>query len=337
MARKPDNLLDVVLLGVERVVLLKLEKPADYYTARVKPLPLSPENNTEIEALHREVIDLAIRALAITQPQAADELRRLLSNSKDPVRTVYTLAPMFSLELEKEQSLLEAPTVGDALRLMHSYLTHELQVLEIRNRIASQAQTEMSKEQRDYLLRQQMRAIQKELSGEDSEQSEAVLLRERFTKADLPEEVRKEIERELTKLERLSPASPDYHVTRAYLEFVLELPWTAQTQDVLDIGRARQILDEDHYDLKDVKERILEHLGVMKLNPTAKSPILCFVGPPGVGKTSLGQSIARALGRKFERLSLGGMHDEAELRGHRRTYIGAMPGRIIQALRRVRR
>jgi ATP-dependent Lon protease len=334
MARKPNNLLEVVLLGVERVVLLKLEKTADYYTARVKPLPLSQESNTEIEALHREVVDLAIRALALTQPQAAEELRRLLANSKDPARTVYTLAPMFSLELEKEQSLLEAPTVADALRLMHSYLTHELQVLEIRNRIASQAQTEMSKEQREYLLRQQMRAIQKELGGEDSEQSEIALLRERFTKADLPEEVRKEIERELTKLERLSPASPDYHVTRAYLEFVLELPWTAQTQDVLEIARARQILDEDHYDLKDVKERILEHLGVMKLNPTAKSPILCFVGPPGVGKTSLGQSIARALGRKFERLSLGGMHDEAELRGHRRTYIGAMPGRIIQAIRR---
>jgi ATP-dependent Lon protease len=334
MARKADNMLDVVLLGVERVVLLKLEKTAGYYTARVKPLPLLPENSTEIEALQREVIDQATRALALTQPQAAEELQRLISNSKDPVRTVYMLAPMFSLELEKEQSLLEAPTLADALRLMHSYLTHELQVLEIRNRIASQAQTEMSKEQRDYLLRQQMRAIQKELGGEDAEQSEAALLRERFIKADLPEEVRKEIERELTKLERLSPVSPDYHVTRAYLEFVLELPWTAQTQDVLDIGRARQILDEDHYDLKDVKERILEHLGVMKLNPTAKSPILCFVGPPGVGKTSLGQSIARALGRKFERLSLGGMHDEAELRGHRRTYIGAMPGRIIQALRR---
>jgi len=334
MARKSDKTLDIVLLGLERVVLLKLDKSADYYTARVKPLPLAPENNTEIEALHREVIDLAVRALSLTQPQAAEELRRLLANSKDPVRTVYTLAPMFSLELEKEQSLLEAPSVADALRLMHSYLTHELQVLEIRNRIASQAQTEMSKEQRDYLLRQQMRAIQKELNGENAEQSEAALLRERFNKADLSEEVRKEIERELTKLERLSPASPDYHVTRAYLEFVLELPWTAQTQDVLDIGRARQILDEDHYDLKDVKERILEHLGVMKLNPTAKSPILCFVGPPGVGKTSLGQSIARALGRKFERLSLGGMHDEAELRGHRRTYIGAMPGRIIQALRR---
>ena len=334
MARKPNNLLEVVLLGVDRVVLLKLEKQGDYYKARIKPLPLARETNTEIEALHREVTELAMRALALTQPQAADELGRLIASSKDPVRTVFTLAPMFSLELEKEQSLLEAPTVADILRLMHSYLSHELQVLELRNKIASQAQTEMSKEQRDYLLRQQMRAIQKELGGENPEQSEIALLRERFSKADLPEEVRTEIERELARLERLSVASPDYHVTRTYLDFVLELPWTAETRDVLDIGRARQILDEDHYDLREVKERILEHLGVLKLNPTAKSPILCFVGPPGVGKTSLGQSIARALGRKFERLSLGGMHDEAELRGHRRTYIGAMPGRIVQAIRR---
>jgi ATP-dependent Lon protease len=193
----------------------------------------------------------------------------------------------------------------------------------------------MTREQREYLLRQQLRAIQKELGGGDnSEQSEVALLRERLAKADLPEEVRKEAERELGRLEKLPPAAPDYHVTRTYLDFLLELPWNKATEDVLEISRARQILDEDHYDLREVKERILEHLGVLKLNPTAKSPILCFVGPPGVGKTSLGQSIARALGRKFERLSLGGMHDEAELRGHRRTYIGAMPGRIIQAVRR---
>jgi ATP-dependent Lon protease len=247
---------------------------------------------------------------------------------------VYTLAPIFSLELEKEQALLEAPTVAEALRLMHAHLTHELQVLELRSKIASQAQSEMSREQREYLLRQQMRAIQKELGGDNPEQSEVALLRERFEKAELPEEVRKEVERELGKLERLPSASPEHSVSHAYLEFLLELPWKEATEDVLDIGRARQILDEDHYDLREVKERILEHLGVLKLNPTAKSPILCFVGPPGVGKTSLGQSIARAIGRKFERLSLGGMHDEAELRGHRRTYIGALPGRIIQAIRR---
>jgi ATP-dependent Lon protease len=334
MARKPEGTLEVILLGVERVVLLKLEQDDGYQTARIKPLPVPEEKSAEVEALHREVADLAARALAFIQPQAAEELRQLIEASKEPLRLVYTLAPMFSLDLEKEQQLLEAATLSDCLRLMHTYLSHELQVLELRSKIASEAQSEMSKEQREYLLRQQLRAIQKELNGENAEASEIALLRERLAKLDLPEEVRKEAERELARLERLPAAAPDYHVTRTYLDILLELPWKAATEDLLDIARARQILDEDHYDLREVKERILEHLGVLKLNPTAKSPILCFVGPPGVGKTSLGQSIARALGRKFERLSLGGMHDEAELRGHRRTYIGAMPGRIIQAIRR---
>jgi ATP-dependent Lon protease len=334
MARRADGLLEVVLLGVERVVLIKLEQHGVYQKARIKPLPLPQEKSPEIEALRREVGELAVRALALTQPQAADRLSQLIADAKDSLRLVYTLAPMFSLELEKEQALLEAPTVADCLRLMHSYLAQELQVLELRSKIANEAQSEMSREQREYLLRQQLRAIQKELGGENPEQSEVALLRERLEKADLPEEVRKEAERELGRLEKLPPAAPDYHVTRTYLEFLLELPWKKSTEDVLDISRARQILDEDHYDLREVKERILEQLGVLKLNPTAKSPILCFVGPPGVGKTSLGQSIARALSRKFERFSLGGLHDEAELRGHRRTYIGAMPGRIIQAIRR---
>ena len=334
MARKSEELLEVVLLGVERIVLIKLEQHGNYQRARIKPLPLPQDKSPEVEALHREITELAARALALIQPQAAEELRRLIAGTKDSLRLVYTLAPMFSLELEKEQALLEAGTVADCLRLMHAYLSHELQVLQLRSKIANEAQSEMSKEQRDYLLRQQLRAIQKELGDENPEQSEIALLRERFSKADLPEDVRKEVERELARLERLPSASPDYNVIRTYLDIVLELPWKTATEDVLDIARARQILDEDHYDLREVKERILEHLSVLKLNPTAKSPILCFVGPPGVGKTSLGQSIARALGRKFERLSLGGLHDEAELRGHRRTYIGAMPGRIIQAMRR---
>jgi ATP-dependent Lon protease len=334
MGRSREGALDIVLLGVERAVLIKLEQSGNFQKARVKPLPLPEEKSTEIEALYREVGELASRALAIIQPQAVGEFAQLISNTKEPLRLVYMLAPMFSLELEKEQALLEALTVADALRLMHGHLTHELQVLELRSKIASEAQTEMSREQREYLLRQQMRAIQKELGGENPEQSEINLLRERFEKADLPEDVRKEVERELGRLERLPAQAPDYHVGRTYLDFLLELPWKTATEDVLDIARAREILDQDHYDLREVKERILEHLGVLKLNPTAKSPILCFVGPPGVGKTSLGQSIARAIGRKFERLSLGGMHDEAELRGHRRTYIGAMPGRVIQAIRR---
>jgi ATP-dependent Lon protease len=250
------------------------------------------------------------------------------------LQLVYLLGSMLNLDLVKEQSILEAQTRADALRLMHGYLTYEVQVLELRQKIAGQAQHEMSREQREYLLRQQLRAIQQELGEQNPEQAEITLLRERLEKEDLPEDVRKEAERELQRLERLPAASPEHHVVRSYLELVLELPWRKSTESVFDLARARQVLDEDHYDLKEVKERILEHLGVLKLNPEAKAPILCFVGPPGVGKTSLGQSIARALGRTFERMSLGGMHDEAELRGHRRTYIGALPGRIIQAIRR---
>jgi ATP-dependent Lon protease len=250
------------------------------------------------------------------------------------MRLVYLLASMFSLDLVKEQTLLEAQTCADALRLLHNYLSHELQVLEIRNKINTEARSEMSKDQREYLLKQQMRAIQQELGEKNPEQAEIDQLRERLEKADLPEEVRKEATRELGRLERLPPQAPDYHVIRTYLDYVLELPWRISTDDNMDIARARQVLDEDHYDLKEVKSRILEHLAVLKMNPGAKAPILCFVGPPGVGKTSLGQSIARSIGRKFERFSLGGMHDEAELRGHRRTYIGSMPGRLIQSIRR---
>jgi len=192
----------------------------------------------------------------------------------------------------------------------------------------------MSREQRDYFLRQQLRAIQDELGEKTPEKAEVDSLRDRLNEADLPESVRKEAERDLNRLERLPAQAPDYQVTRTYLELVLELPWKKRTPDLLDLNHARDVLNEDHFGLTEIKERILEHLAVLKLNPNAKAPILCFVGPPGVGKTSLGQSIARALGRKFERFSLGGLHDESELRGHRRTYIGAMPGRIIQAIRR---
>jgi ATP-dependent Lon protease len=217
---------------------------------------------------------------------------------------------------------------------MHTYLSYEVQVLELRSKIVTEAQTELGKEQRDYLLRQQMRAIQQELGEESPEKAEIATLRDRMKRVRLPSLVRKEAERELQRLEKIPPASPDHSVIRAYLELVLELPWRKSSKQVLDLGRTRRILDEDHFDLKEIKERILEQLGVLKLNPLAKAPILCFVGPPGVGKTSLGKSIARALGRHFERMSLGGMHDEAELRGHRRTYIGALPGGIIQAIRR---
>jgi ATP-dependent Lon protease len=331
---RSENALELIVQGVERVVLVRLEQTSPYLRAIVRPLPLPDDQGTEVEALHRAVLELARQALSLAQPQASVDLSQLLTQARDPIQVVFLLGSMLTLDLEKEQKLLEAGSRVDALRLMHTYLSHEVQVLELRNKISTQAQTEMSKEQRDYLLRQQLRAIQQELGEGDPEKAEVVLLRQRLKETDLPEEVRKEAERELTRLEKLPAASPDHQLTRTYLEFILELPWQKSTEDVIDLPRSRQVLDEDHYDLQEVKGRILEQLAVLKLNPRAKAPILCFVGAPGVGKTSLGQSIARAIGRKFERMSLGGLHDEAELRGHRRTYIGAMPGRVMQAIRR---
>jgi ATP-dependent Lon protease len=332
--RSGEDHLELVVLGMERVALLKLDDSEPYLKARVTPLPLPEDKSAEVEALQSALIEIAGEALTLAQPNAPQELRGLLAANEDPLRLAFVLASMFSLDAEKGQALLEAPTRLEALRIMHSYLTHEVQVLELKNKINTEARSEMTKEQHDYLLRQQMRAIQQELGEKGGEQAEAQQLRERLDKADLPEEILKEAKRELDRLEKLPPGAPDYNVIRTYLDYVLELPWKKSTEDALDIARARQVLDEDHFGLKDVKERILEHLGVLKLNPNAKAPILCFVGAPGVGKTSLGQSIARALGRKFERMSLGGLHDEAELRGHRRTYIGALPGRVIQSMRR---
>jgi ATP-dependent Lon protease len=321
-------------MGEERVVLLKTEHPGAYLTARVSPLPLPEESSTEQEALQTALYDLASRAVEKVNPQAAEQIGNLLASADDPMQLIWLLATAFSLDLDKAQSLLEAQSRLDALRLAVRHISHEIQVLEMRQKIVNEAQTEMSKEQREYVLRRQLKAIQQELGEGDADSSDVDELREKLAKANLPDEVRKEADRELKRLERLPSQAPDHHILRTYLELVAELPWNVSTEDQLDIPRARQILDDDHYGLKDVKERILEHLGVLHRNPSAKAPILCFVGPPGVGKTSLGQSIARSLGRKFERMSLGGLHDEAELRGHRRTYIGAMPGRLIQAVRR---
>jgi ATP-dependent Lon protease len=333
MARTEETV-EMLVQGAERVTLLRAEQTEPFLKVRAQALPFPDDQGTEVEALYRAVIDLARRVLALAQTETPVDINQLVAQVGDPLRLVYLLGSMLSLDVPKEQALLEAPTRAEALRLLHAYLSHEVQVLELRQQITSRAQTEMSKEQRDYMLRQQMRAIQEELGDKTPEKAEVEALRQRLAEADLPEDIRTEAERELDRLERLPPAAPDYQVIRAYLDLILELPWRKSTTDILDLGRARQILDEDHYDLKEIKERILEYLAVLKLNPQAKAPILCFIGPPGVGKTSLGQSIARALGRHFERASLGGMHDEAELRGHRRTYIGAMPGRVIQAIRR---
>src|SRR6202050_1897535 len=288
---RAEGHLELLVLGMERVALVKLDTSEPFLKARVTPLPLPEDKSSEIEALQGALIELAGEALTLAQPNAGQELRGLLSANEDPVRLAFVLSSMFSLDAEKAQSLLEAPSRLEALRIMHRYLTHEIQVLELRNKINTEARTEMTKEQHDYLLRQQMRAIQQELGEQGGEKAEAQQLRERLEKANLPEDILKEATRELDRLEKLPPGAPDYNVIRTYLDYVLELPWKTSTEDSLDIARARQVLDEDHFGLKDVKERILEHLGVLKLNPNAKAPILCFVGPPGVGNTSLGHSM----------------------------------------------
>jgi ATP-dependent Lon protease len=329
-----EGVIELIVQGIERVTILKAEQTEPFLKARVQPLPEPQDNDTEVEAMYRAIVELAARVLELAQVQVPINIQQLVAQTQDPLRFAYMLGSMLSLDVAREQALLEAPTRAEALCLLHGYLGHEIQVLELRKKISTAAETEMTKQQREYMLRQQMQAIQQELGEKEPEKAEVEELRRRLGEADLPDEVRKESERELKRLERLPSAAPDYQVIRTYLDFILELPWKKATTDVIDLAHARQVLDEDHYDLKDIKDRILEDLAVLKLNPEAKAPILCLVGPPGVGKTSLGQSIARALGRKFERMSLGGMHDEAELRGHRRTYIGAMPGRLLQAIRR---
>jgi ATP-dependent Lon protease len=334
MERLPEAM-RILVQGSERIRVVEWKQEDPFLRAVVEVLPeprvVDPE---QVEAAKRNVQQMIQEALALL-PNVPAEVRIAVLSSVDPVRLAYFLASILNLGVEEEQKMLEANSADELLRLAHNNLARELEILQLRSKIATEAQTEMDKAQRDYVLRQQMRAIQKEL-GEDEtgEAAEAQLLRERLEKAQLPDEVRTEAERELKRLERLPPAAPDYHVIRTYLEYVLELPWLKSSEDKLDLAEARRILDEDHYGLEDVKERILEFLAVIKLRPDTKSPILLFVGPPGVGKTSLGRSIARALGRQFERMSLGGVRDEAELRGHRRTYIGAMPGRIIQSIRR---
>jgi ATP-dependent Lon protease len=333
MARTASGI-ELLVQGVERVSLERLDQSEPYLKARVRPLPLPDDHGAEVEALRRAVLDLTAKAVELAHADAAVNIQQLASEAQDPLTLAFLIGSMLSLDVPREQALLEASTRLEALRLLYGYLTRELEILELRQKIASQAQTEMSREQKEYLLRQQLRAIQGELGETNPEKAEVQELRSRLAAADLPEDVRKEVDRELGRLERLPAAAPDAQVTRTYLELILELPWRKATTDVLDLDRAQQVLDQDHYDLEKIKERIIEHLAVLKLNPQAKAPILCFVGPPGVGKTSLGQSIARALDRRFERMSLGGLHDEAELRGHRRTYIGAMPGRVIQAIRR---
>jgi ATP-dependent Lon protease len=336
VARPKEDHIDVLVYGIERVVIVRVEDDQGHLVGRVAPLPPPDDSSRETEALTLSIIEIGTKFVGLIQaPQTTpQELARMFTSQEDPLRLAYMVASLMSLDAVKEQALLEAPTRLEALRMVHGWMSHELAVLELRNKITEEARGEMSRDQREYILRQQKKAIEQELGEKNPEQAEIQDLREKLAKADVPEEARKEAERELGRLEKMPSAQPEYNILRTWLEYVIELPWNKRSDDNLDLARARQVLDEDHFGLTKVKERILEHLAVLKLNPEAKAPILCFVGAPGVGKTSLGQSIARALGRKFERMSLGGLHDEAELRGHRRTYIGALPGRLIQAMRR---
>ena len=322
----------VFLRGVERVRLREFNADDAYLTASVDSLATPRDDSDAAIALFRNIRELVGQAVRLLGG-VPDEMAALLLQTEKPAALAYLVVTLLNIEAAEAAGLLAIDDLEELLTRVHERLAKEVKILELRQKIAGEAQGEMDKHQREYILRQQIKQIKKEL-GEDDEQNDADMLRQRLDEAELPDDIRKELERELERFERLSPASPDHQVLRSYLEFALELPWLQSTADQLDLAHAQSILDEDHYGLEEVKDRIIEHLAVMKLKPDAASPILCLVGPPGVGKTSLGQSIARALGRRFERFSLGGVHDEAELRGHRRTYIGALPGRILQAVRR---
>jgi ATP-dependent Lon protease len=332
MMKVPDGTLRILVQGSERIRILDYVSEEPYLVARIEPLPDVLEPSTELEALTRNVQSTFSQIIEAI-PYLPEELQLAVANMDEPSALSHLIAGALRISTEEKQELLEQVDVTKRLRRLSEILTRELEVVQLGSKIQSQVESEIDKGQREYFLRQQLKAIQDELGEGDEQQAELNELRERIEEAGLPEEAKKAAERELSRLEKLPPVAAEYGVIRTYLEWLVDLPWSKETEDNLDIGHAREVLDEDHYDLEEVKDRILEYLAVRKLNPESPGPILCFVGPPGVGKTSLGRSIARALGREFERISVGGVRDEAEIRGHRRTYIGALPGTIIRALR----
>ncbi|MGZ8382074.1 MAG: endopeptidase La [Nitrospira sp.] len=334
IGQSSEGAIHALVQGLDRVVLIKEEQSTPYSTVRVRSLGRPTDDGAEVKALHRAIQELVSDLPRLIQAPGIQEVSAVLSNEDDSIALAYRVASLVNLSSVEEQRLLESSSTLDLLRNLYSALSKEIQILQLREKITQDAQTKIGKSQREYILREQLKAIQQELGEDENEENEVARLKKQISEADLPEHIRKEVEREATKLGKVPPTSPDHQVLRTYLELVLELPWKKASEEHLDLSTVRQVLEEDHYGIKEVKERIVEHLAVLKLNPTAKAPILCLVGPPGVGKTSLGQSIARAMGRTFERFSLGGVHDEAELRGHRRTYVGSLPGRIIQAIRR---
>ncbi len=341
MLKLPDGTVQLAVLGMRRIRLIEAESQDPYLICAVEMLPEATDNflTIEREALMRRAI-ASFQQLVALAPHLPAELAGAAGAIDDPLHLAYYVANHIRLTTEQRQEILELDSAKDKLERLLGHMSHELEVLELGRKIQSQAEEQMGKAQREYFLREQLKAIQHELGELDSEHAELGELRERIEKAGLPAEAKREADREIARLERIPSASPESSVIRTYLELIVSLPWNVSTGGEVDVKKAREILDADHYDLDKVKQRIVEHLAVRRLKQQrgateqGREPILCFVGPPGVGKTSLGQSIARAMGRKFARASLGGVHDEAEIRGHRRTYIGAMPGRVLQAIRR---
>jgi ATP-dependent Lon protease len=332
MLKVPDGTLRVLVQGTQRVRLGPYVAEQPYLVARISELPDVSEDGPELEALTRNV-QRTFSEIIEQIPYLPEELQMAVANLDDPAALAHLIAGTLRISTEEKQELLEEVEVVARLRHLSQILARELEVVQLGTQIQTQVQSEIDKGQREFFLRQQMKAIQDELGEGDEQQTEVNELREKIEAAKLPEHAQKAADRELSRLEKLPPAAAEHGVIRTYLEWLTELPWAAETEDNLDIPHAREVLDADHYDLEKVKDRILEYLAVRKLKPDSPGPILCFVGPPGVGKTSLGRSIAKALGREFERISVGGVRDEAEIRGHRRTYIGALPGAIVRALR----
>jgi ATP-dependent Lon protease len=342
MLKVPDGSVRILVQATERVKVGDYVAEEPYLVAKIEPLPDVHESSPELEALARNV-QSTFSEIIEEIPYLPEELQLAVTNIEDPSDLSHLIAGSLRISTEEKQGLLEEVDVAKRLRRLSEILARELEVIQLGTKIQSQVQSEMDKGQREYYLREQLKAIQQELGEGDEQQAEVNELRQRIEEAGLPEEARKQADRELARLEKLPPAAAEHGVIRTYLEWLTELPWNEKTEDDLDIANAREVLDDDHYDLEKVKDRILEYLAVRQLQEqpgtdksapgVARGPILSFVGPPGVGKTSLGRSIARSLGREFERISVGGVRDEAEIRGHRRTYIGAMPGTIVRALR----
>ncbi len=322
--------------GISRMRTLAYTATEPYLRAQVERLPeMEPEPTPELEALRRDVVSI-FQQIVAASPNLSDDLATAVANTNEFGRLADLVAGVLpGLSHPERQTVLEQLDVRARLTYVHKHLAREMELIELRTKIQSQVQGQLSQTQREFYLREQLKAIQKELGEGDEGGRDADELRKKIEAAGMSEEVKTEAMKELNRLTRISPASPEYGVTRTYLEWMTSLPWAVTSAEKVNVQRAAEILDEDHYDLEKVKERILDYLAVLQLKPVLKGPILCFVGPPGVGKTSLGKSIARAVGRKFARISMGGMHDEAEIRGHRRTYIGALPGQIIQGIRRV--